>query len=86
MNNKYEKDGIIYFKTPFRVKYTDWIYSHLDCDSIITEKSSHSSMVEIICYASNEEYNIALFNLRNKEYPNEVILQGVSSMEVNCID
>ena len=35
MNDKYEKDGIIYFKTPFEVDYSDWLAKHLDCDSII---------------------------------------------------
>ncbi len=86
MNDKYEKDGIIYFKTPFEVDYSDWLAKHLDCDSIIKRGNNGSDMISIICYASNSYYNKDLRDLRNTLYPNDKIMHGLSSMEVNCID
>lgn len=82
MSDRYEIDGIIYFKEPLSIRYTDWIYNHLDCDAIITEESSHTNIVSIICFAKSEEYNLQLRKIRNTKYPHDIIMQGVSSEEV----
>lgn len=86
MSDKYEKDGIVYFKTPFKVDYSEWLAKHLDCDSIIKRGDNSSDSVIIVCYASSSSYNRSLRNLRDKKYPNDKIMHGLSSMEVNCID
>lgn len=86
MSDRYEIDGIIYFEHPFEVDYLEWLSKHLDCDSIITRESSYSDVVHVICYACTSDYNKDLRIVRNKKYPNEKILQGLSSEEVNCID
>jgi hypothetical protein len=86
MPENYEKDGIIYFNTPYAIEYQNWIGEHLDCDSIITKESVNESKVCIICYASKEKYNEALRQLRDKKYPSHIIMQGLGHEEVNCID
>lgn len=86
MENSYEKDGIIYFYEPFEVKRVDWIYKHLDCDSIISRDSVNGSKIYIICYASSEKYNDALKAVKDEQYSDYLLLRGVGHEEVNCID
>ena len=78
-----KENGIIFFTKPYRVKYNDWISKHLDCDSIIDDNGNY---VDIICYASSEDYNYSLRQLRNEKYPDKQILQGFPSSEVNIVD
>lgn len=86
MNDRYEIDGIIYFKSPFEVDYLDWLAKHLDCDSVIEKETSYSDVVHVICYARTSDYNKNLRAVKNMKYPDDKILQGLSSEEVNCID
>ena len=85
MEERYEKDGIVYFKKPYKVKRSDWIGKHLDCDSIVDRDSINDKYILVICYASSEEFNIELKRLRDKKYPNHLLLVGISSDEINCI-
>ena len=51
MSDRYESDGIIYFKEPYRADYSTWLAEHLDCDTIISEFDFDNSIVCVICYA-----------------------------------
>lgn len=93
MPETYEKEGIIYFKEPYKTSGSEWVLSHLDCDSLITQTSFDESQDEdvayIRCYAKNEAYND---RLRSYVRPIELkeenlgVLCAFSSLEVNCID
>ena len=70
-------DGIFYFKEPLKIRYTDWIYKHLDCDAIVSDFDG--SYITIICYAKSEHYNNILRKLKQEKYPDYTILQGFPS-------
>lgn len=82
MSDRYEIDGIIYFKEPYRADYSTWLAQHLDCDTIISEFDFDNSIVCVICYASSSNFNDDLRAIKMKKYPNYRILQGFSSEEV----
>lgn len=92
MAESYEKNGIIYFKTPYKVSCTEWVMSHLDCDSLVTAESlelEDDDIVYVRCYARSKEYNRRLrFEVLLKELRDEDlrVLGNFSSEEVNCID
>jgi len=86
MENSFEKDGIVFFDKYFEVDYVDWIPKHLDCDSIITKESNGSEKICIVCYSTSEKYNQSLRELRDRKYPDHIILRGMGHEEVNCID
>ena len=87
MPNTKEIDGIIYFDEPLKHDCIDWALTHLDCDTIIKDGDDVDDPVEIICYASSEEYNSELRKIFNEKYKNDgyIILQHISSLEVNTI-
>lgn len=92
MTEFYEKNGIIYFRTPYKVSCTEWVMSHLDCDSLVTAESmdvEDDDIVYVRCYAKSKEYNKQLrFEVLVKELRGEKlrVLGNFSSEEVNCID
>ena len=77
--------GIAYYAEPYRTNKNDWIFHHLDCDSIYTEDEPFSKIVNIICFASSKEYNYALYKVWKDKYPVAILKAGVSSEEVNSI-
>lgn len=85
---KAEKDGIIYFDTPYKVNGLSFAHKHLDCDAIIIKEPTYSKEMRVVCYASNESYNKALNNLFLSHYKGNgyKLLVGISSKEMNCID
>lgn len=93
MPEVYEKNGVIYFKVPYKTSGSEWVLSHLDCDSLVTQESFNENqdedLVYIRCYAKSEEYNDRLrFYVRTIELKDENlgILSAFSSLEVNSID
>ncbi|MBR0090678.1 MAG: hypothetical protein IJP92_03155 [Lachnospiraceae bacterium] len=86
MENTREHKGIIYFIIPPKVNYSDWAFDHLDCDSIIKDDPVNSDDITVLCYAKAKEYNPYLRIVRAEEFPNDIIMGGVDSREVNCID
>lgn len=86
MPETYEKNGIIYFKEPYRINFSQWLENHLDCDSVVKSQIQYSPVGEIICYAKNKEYNIRL----QEEYSDMdsdryALLRCMSTEEVNSI-
>lgn len=86
MTSSYSENGVVFFNEPFKVKRVDWIYKHLDCDSIIVKSDFSNSEISVLCYASSEEYNNYLKELRDNKYPDCLLLRGIGHEEVNCID
>lgn len=81
-----ERNGIIYFDAPEEVDYSDWAFDHLDCDSIITNDDALADVITVLCYAKSKEYNAYLRAVRAEQFPDALIMMGVDSKEVNCID
>lgn len=77
-----EKDGIVYFKEPHRIRFTIWLHHHLDCDSLIKPEESYSETISVLCYAKSKEYNSALQGVRKTVFPEALVLGGISSYEV----
>ena len=79
MPETYEKDGVIYFREPYRVDATDWVCSCLDCDSIVDEIDDDSDTM--LVYAYSKDYN-KLKCIKG----DHLIIGSFSSREVNGID
>ena len=81
-----EKNGIIYFAQPFRIDFMEWLYTHLDCDSIIEKQTTYSNLISVLCFAKSKEFNTRLREVRRNEYPDASVLRGVDAREANSID
>lgn len=86
MPETYEKNGIIYFREPYKINFSQWLENHLDCDSVVKSQINYSPIGEIVCYAKNKNYNIQL----QEDYAGmylEVyaLLRCMSTEEVNSI-
>lgn len=81
-----ERAGIIYLLTPLKINYSDWAFDHLDCDTIIQKDETNADDIVVLCYAKSKEYNSYLRKVRTDEFPNDMIMRGVDSREVGCID
>lgn len=85
MAETYEKDGIIYFKEPYRVNMTEWLENHLDCDVLASEVDFNNCILSVIAYPSSCENNEKLAKVKTA-FENSRLLQGMLSEEVDCID
>ncbi len=88
MSDDTEK-GIIVLNEPLIVNQYDFLYRHLDCDSIIGDNEDpNDPVVKVLAYAESEKYNDRLEEFFfEKGYDKKYwILQGIDSKEVNCID
>lgn len=68
-----EKEGIVYCESPITTDRYDFMLKHPLCNFIIednTDKEDDDSIVNIIAYAENEEYNYELVKQyrHNKRY------------------
>lgn len=67
----------------------DFLHKHLDCDCIVnTQHELTKNEVEILAYARTTAGNKQLAEYyEKKEYSSPIIIiQGISQMEVDCID
>ena len=85
-NNIREENGIVYLINPIKVLYSDWIFKHLDCDTVIRDDPTHSDDITILCYAKSKEFNKDLRRVRTTQFPNDKIMRGFDSREVSGID
>ncbi len=85
MDKRKAERGIVYCNPPIKTNLYQFLYHHLDCNCIIKKTdSSNMDDVEIVAYAADKKYNQRL----DKEMENNdlyIIIQGIDSMEVNCI-
>lgn len=42
MVETYEKEGVIYFKEPYRTNMTEWTQEHLDFDALVKSEAKRS--------------------------------------------
>ena len=82
----HEENGIVFFEKPYKVKLTEWIPRHLDCNALVEKGSVSSLWATIICYAKSRKDNITLLRLKRERFTKASTLVGVRSDEVNSID
>lgn len=82
----YEEDGIIHFREPYMVKFSDWVFKHPSCDYIIDKNLSSSEVFYILCYAESKEGNFLLRELLKLKFPNGRLIKGVDYEESLIID
>lgn len=83
------QNGIIYYDFPLKADRYDFLYNHLDCDSIVELNGDEDERtVYIIARASSEKFNRALEKVfYEKGYEGKyIIMQGIDSKDVNSID
>ena len=81
-----EENGIVFLVKPLKILYSDWIFDHLDCDTVILDDPTHSDDITVLCFAKSKEYNKELRRVRNAKFPNDKIMRGFDSREVSGID
>jgi len=59
---------IIFSSSALKIDFVDFGYEHIGCDSIIIDGDGASSIVEVVCYASEPQYNGKLQKLFDKQY------------------
>lgn len=79
MPETYEKDGIIYFREPYKANMTEWTVEHLDCDALVDNIDYDNDTVLVYAYSKDYE---KIKRVKGKYQ----ILGSLSSQEVNCID
>lgn len=82
------KNGIAYYEEPYQTNLLEFAYAHLDCDSIISKNKSEQDKSEVIAYATEEKYNIELYDVYEMQYKDlgYTVMRQISSLEVSCID
>lgn len=82
------KNGIAYYDKPYKIDFIEFGYSHLNCDSIITEESIDLDEVEVVAYASEEKFNAKLYDIYEQQYKNHGyrVMRQISSVEASSID
>lgn len=86
MPETYEKNGIVYFKEPYRINFNKWLENHLDCDSVVKSQIRYSPEGDIVCYAKNKDCNIQLHEeYAGMDSDRYALLRCMSTEEVNSI-
>ena len=76
--------GIVYYDTPQEVDFGNWLLSHPDCDTIF-DKTATFERIIVLAYATDEQYNDRLAEIRDERYSDKFILKGLSRDGVNSI-
>ena len=79
MPETYEKDGIIYFKEPYRTNKTEWTEAHLDFDALISSVDFNKDIAVVVAYLKDSK---KLREIRGNYH----ILGGLTTREVKCVD
>ncbi|MDE6622678.1 MAG: hypothetical protein K2K74_19740 [Lachnospiraceae bacterium] len=79
MPETYEKDGVVYFREPYKVSMTEWVCTYLDCDALVDHIDYDSDTVLVYAYSKDLEKIKAVRGTYQ-------ILGSLSSQEVNSID
>lgn len=79
MPETYERDGVIFFKEPYKASMTEWVGTYLDCDAIVDNIDYDRDTIFVYAYSKDYE---KIRNLKGERQ----ILGSLSSQEVNCID
>lgn len=81
------KDGIAFYEEPYSIDYSIFVSEHLDCDSIIKDNNQdYSDIVQVIAFATKQEFNDALNEVLNTKYNNGYKrLRHLSTVGLNSI-
>jgi len=87
MAETYEKDGIIYFKEPYKSDLVEWNDTHLGLNAIILKNDEDFShrIINVVAVSTHKDFNDMLFDVK-KTLKGVEILIGIPDEEVNCID
>lgn len=86
MSETYEKDGIIYYREPYKISFNKWLENHLDCDAVVKSQMQYSPVGEVVCYAKNKNYNTQLQEAYGEmDSDMYALLRCISTEEVNSI-
>jgi hypothetical protein len=89
MNNTTTDNGITYYNEPLLTNCFDFLFKHLDCDSIAKKSSEEPDKVYILAFTTDKKYNHKLNDIFYSDEYNKkgcIILQGIDSQEVDSID
>ena len=65
------ENGIAFYEEPYTVDYSKFVSEHLDCDSIIKDNNqNYSDIVQVIAFATKQEFNETLNDVLNTKYSN----------------
>lgn len=81
-------NGVAYLEKPYLVDSMDFVFDHLDCDFIAKKFEGGTDKVYVIAFSTGKEHNCDLRKIFHMEgYDKDcIIIQGMDSQEVNCID
>lgn len=64
------KDGIAFYEEPYTIDYSVFVSEHLDCDSIIKDNQDYDDIVQVIAFATKEEFNDTLKDVLDSKFSN----------------
>ncbi len=70
-----ERDGIVYFDTPWEVSSNAWYSLHDESDYIADKLDDDK--IRVYCYAKNGLYNAELEKMAKEQFPQKVIHRGM---------
>lgn len=80
------KDGIAFYEEPYTIDYLVFVSEHLDCDSIIKDNQDYDDIVQVIAFATKEEFNDTLKDVLDTKFSNGYKrLRHLSSVGLNSI-
>lgn len=80
------KDGIAFYEEPYIIEYSQFVSEHLDCDSIIKDNQDYNDIVQVIAFATKEEFNDTLKDVLDTKFNNGYKrLRHLSSVGLNSI-
>lgn len=87
MSETYEKEGIIYFKEPFKTDFWEWIDEHVGIDTLFVKNpvELEKDIIYVLAYAKDKSYNVKLSEI-NKSRQDTTLVRGIPEEEVHAID
>lgn len=87
MNETYEKEGIIYFKEPYKANLWEWLDAHIGIDTLFVRnrQALDNNIIYVLAYAKDKAYNAKLSEI-NKSRQDTSLFRGISEEEVCSID
>ena len=87
MVETYEKEGIVYFKEPYKTNLWEWLDTHIGIDTLFVKnrQALDNNIMYVLAYAKDKTYNAKLSEI-NKSRQDTSLFRGISEEEVCSID
>ena len=87
MVETYEKEGIVYFKEPYKTNLWEWLDTHIGIDTLFVRnrQALDNNIMYVLAYAKDKTYNAKLSEI-NKSRQDTSLFRGISEEEVCSID